>query len=231
MTETAQVFIDIFDAYDANISKINNIVKNGFYDVAIIMTVSALEVMLTDLLKAYKKFWFSSIAGGYIETIPYTEQIEIRKEIRKYLRSIGAYDDFLRSYYVYQGQIYAEINSIYEVLFNENGRSKLNFQNLNENYGARKTYKLFFNVDLMETLDSNKGESHRKWEELILFVQERHDIIHKGKITSYSRDKIISTLKSLTYMRDQLSKIVIPCYQISPGCYLADYPADKNLLN
>lgn len=44
--KTAKVFIDIFDAYDSNILKIDNIVKNGFYDAAIIMTVSAIEVIL-----------------------------------------------------------------------------------------------------------------------------------------------------------------------------------------
>ena len=69
VTETAKIFMDIFDVYDANILKINTILKNGFCDVAIITTISALEVLLTDLLEAYKDFWFRSRAGGNINAV------------------------------------------------------------------------------------------------------------------------------------------------------------------
>lgn len=62
----------------------------------------------------------------------------------------------MKSYYVYHGQIDAEINNVYEILFPAKGRSKLNLQNLNEDYGARKVYRLFFNVDLMEILNPKK---------------------------------------------------------------------------
>ena len=104
VTKTSKIFMDIFDVYDANILKINTVLKNGFCDVAIIMTVSALEVLLTDLLEAYKDFWFRSRAGGNINAIFLENRVKIKKEIRDYLKKIGAYDDFLRNYYIYQDQ-------------------------------------------------------------------------------------------------------------------------------
>jgi hypothetical protein len=66
MTKTAQIFMDIFDVFDKNILKVDNIVKNGYCDVAIIMAVSVPEVLLTDLLEGLKGFWFTSMAGGHI---------------------------------------------------------------------------------------------------------------------------------------------------------------------
>lgn len=236
---TAQVFMDIFDAYDRNISKINNIVNNDFLDAAIIMTVSAQEVLFTDLFKEYKPFWFTSKTGGHINAVTREKTLEIKREIRAFLRSIKAYDDFLKNYYVYQDQINPDIDSVYETLFTGNGRSKLNFQNLHEDYGARKAYKLFFNIDLMEMLDPNEDKSSNKWTDLILFYEERHAIIHKGKSTSFSQDKIKEVLKSLIYMRDRLSEIVMPCYHCPdgfltppiPGAFISSYHAKGNLLS
>ncbi len=222
VTKTAKVFMDIFDVYDANILKINTILKNGFCDVAIIMTVSALEVLLTDLLEAYKDFWFRSRAGGNINAVFLENRVKIKKEIRDYLTKIGAYDDFLRNYYIYQDQLDPETDSIYEILFSGDGRgrlNRLNFQNLKDKNGVRKAYVLFFDVDLMEMLDPSKNESFNKWTELNLFFEERHEIIHKGKSTSFTQEKIKDTLKSLLYMRDRLDEIVIPCYRIPKGYF------------
>ncbi|MCO5381837.1 MAG: hypothetical protein NHB15_06860 [Methanosarcina barkeri] len=146
VTKTAKVFMDIFDVYDANILKINTILKNGFCDVAIIMTVSALEVLLTDLLEAYKDFWFRSRAEGNINAVFLENRVKIKKEIRDYLTKIGAYDDFLRNYYIYQDQLDPETDSIYEILFSGDGRgrlNRLNFQNLKDKNGVRKAYVLF----------------------------------------------------------------------------------------
>jgi hypothetical protein len=186
------------------------------------MTVSALEVLLTDLLAAYKDFWFRSRARGNINAVFLDKRLEIKKEIRAYLKKIGVYDEFLRNYYVYQDQLDPETDSIYEILFSGEGSvrlNRLNFQNLNDKNGVRKAYMLFFNIDLMEMLDRSKNESSNKWTELNLFFDERHEIIHKGKSTSFSQEKIKDTLKSLLYMRDRLDEIVIPCYRI-PKCYL-----------
>ena len=196
-TKTAKIFIDIFDVYDTNILKISTILKSGFCGVAIIMTVSALEVLLTDLLEAYKDFWFRSRAGGNINAVFLENRLKIRKEISDYLKLIGVYDDFLRSYYIYQDQLDPEIDSIYEIIFPGKGRpglNRLNFQNVESNNGARKAYKLFFDVDLMEMLDSNKNGSSKKWNELILFIRERHEIIHRGKSTLFSQERIKDTL-------------------------------------
>lgn len=235
-TKNAKIFMDIFDVFDANIMKIDNILKDDFCDVAIVMTVSALEVLLTDLLEAYKDFWFISRTGGAINAVFLENRLKIRKEIREYLQSIRVYDDFLRNYYVYQDQLNPETNSIYDILFPEKGSHKLNrlnFQNLKEKYGAREAYKLFFDVDLMKMLDSDENKSFNKWAELILFFEERHEIIHRGKSTSFSQSKIKDTLRSLLYMRDRLAEKVICCYHIPEGylpfapkgSYMYQYPS------
>jgi len=138
-----QAIIDIFTAYDTNISRINDVIKNGLCDIAVIMTVSAFEVLLADLFIKYKAHWFTSKAGGHINAVHIEKRLEVRKEIRKYFKSINAYDDFVKNCYVYQDQIDPEIDSAYETLFSDNGRSRLNFQNLNDDYGARKAYNYF----------------------------------------------------------------------------------------
>ncbi|HII00862.1 TPA: hypothetical protein HA351_04160 [Methanosarcinaceae archaeon] len=144
----------------------------------------------------------------------------------------------MKNYYVYQDQTDPDIDSIYETLFFGNGRSKLNFQNLKEDYGVRKAYNLFFNVDLMKMLDPNENESSNKWNDLNLLFKERHDIVHKGKGTSFSQDKIKEILKSLIYMRDRLAEIVIPRYPYPDSCltqtpasheFRDSYPAKKLL--
>ena len=99
-----------------NLDKINNLIEKEFIDEAVILMVAILEVFWKDLFKINKDLWFSTsneiklIGGGTIE-----EEIEIRKEIRRYLISIRVYDDFLRIYYIYQGQAQdADIRSIFE---------------------------------------------------------------------------------------------------------------------
>lgn len=225
--KTAKFTMDSFDAFDANILKISSILDAGFCDIAIIMTVSALEVLLTDLFKEYKNHWFTSKAGGHINSVSLEKRLETRKELRKYFQSIRAYDDFLKNYYVYQDQIDPEIDSAYETLFPEKGRNKLNFQNLKGEDGVRKAYMLFFGVDLMEMLDPNENISYNKWNDLTNLFDERHKIIHRGNSTLLSQENIKDTLKSLLYMREKLAEEFISCYPVPAG-YIPSMP-DRNV--
>jgi len=225
--KTAKFTMDSFDAFDANILKISSTLNAGFCDIAIIMTVSTLEVLLTDLFKEYKDHWFTWIADGHINSVFIEKTLKARKELRKYFQSIRAYDDFLKNYYVYQDQTDPEIDSAYETIFPENGRSKLNFQNLNGEDGVRKAYMFFFGVDLMEMLDPKKNVSYNKWNDLNNLFDERHKIIHRGNSTLLSQENIKDTLKSLLYMREKLAEKFISHYP-APAGYIPSMP-DNNL--
>ena len=113
---------EINQTFIRNLNKINNLIEKEFIDEAVILMVTVLEVFWKDLFKINKDLWFSHltkiglIGGGTID-----EEIEIRKKIRTYLKSIHVYDDFLRSYYIYQGQVTCpDIESIFETLFDNN---------------------------------------------------------------------------------------------------------------
>lgn len=241
-TKTARVTIDSFDAYDANILKISSILEAGFCDMAVVMTISTLEVILTDLFKEYKNIWFVSKAGGHIDGICLENKLKIRKEIRHYLESVGIYDRFLQNYYIYQDQPDSDIKSIYDIFFPEKGKrelNKLNFQNLKGENGVMKAYKLFFNINLEEMLDSDKKKSIDKWNELNLLTEERHKIIHRGQNTSFSQERIKEILKSLLYMREKLAEELIGLYPAPDGfipsatnqnTYLCSYSVPYSLI-
>ena len=145
------------------------------------------------------------IGGGTIE-----QEIEIRKKIRTYLKSIRVYDDFLRSYYIYQGQVpFADIESIFEALF-DNNNDKINFQNLTKDNGVKKAYKAFFDINLTELFHEDINESGKMWTKLTDLFKDRHEIIHAGKNTSLSKEELNKLLESINVMKNNLlSKIYI----------------------
>lgn len=196
---------NIFHAFDTNISKIKDLIDNEYYDAAIVMMVSILEVLLRDLFIANKSSWFVSWIGAR----PTDEDLENRKKLRKYLHSINAYDDFLKNYYVYQQMPNKEGLSVYYTLFPENGKSLINFQNIEGRgkvkNGAMNAYLTFYNINLSELVDKDENKSD-KWDSLRNLVKERHNIIHGGTSASFSQQEIIDALDSLKIMKLNLSK-------------------------
>jgi len=198
---------EINETFTSNLDKINNLIEKDFLDEAVILIVTILEVFWKDLFKSNKELWFSHlneirlVGGGTIE-----EEIGIRKNIRVYLKSIRLYDDFLRSYYIYQGQaLNADIDSIFEALF-ENNNDKINFQNLTKDNGVKKAYKAFFDINLIELFHEDISESGKIWTKLTdLFIQ-RHEIIHAGRNTSCSKYELNKLLECIKVMKFELFK-------------------------
>ncbi len=115
---------------------------------------------------------------------------------------------------------------LFKTVIAGNGLSKLNFQNLNEDNGVENAYKLFFNINIEEMLDSDKKKSLDKWNELITLTKERHKIIHRGESTLFSQERIKDTLKSLLYMRNRLAEKLISCYPVPTG-YIPSMPGQN----
>jgi len=110
---------------------------------------------------------------------------------------------FLKSYYVYRDvSLNADVDALNEILFGKNER--INFQNLNDDRGAKNAYKFFFDIDLKENLNSNREVSFEKWDQLAKLIQERHNIIHAGSGSTMTPDEIRDVIFSLDYLKEFL---------------------------
>lgn len=194
--------------YDKGRERVLKLLKSDFKEEATILTVTICEVLLKDFCKTCKGVWIHHEYGQTIQGLGIKKTHDARVRIRKYLTSVNAYDNFLKSYYVHQGG-YSEDpdrEALHEALF-ENDRF-LNFQNLEtgEARGAIKAYKFFFDIDLRENLDSDRELSLMKWEQLKKLTEERHNIIHRGSESVMKIDEIRQVISSLDYLKDFLTK-------------------------
>jgi len=202
--------IRIREAFERNVSRIEGCLKAGFTEESIILVVSTLEVLLKDLFVLKRSSWF--FPARDFNLVPYLQRPEIRKNIRNYLERIKAYDEFLKMRYIYSGvSNNPDIKSLYEILI-EQGR--INFQDLKGKNGVKVAYKTFFNIDLLKSLDGNNSTSHRRWEELNKLFDERHEIVHRSKATTFSEKDIRTVLDSIKYLLKYL------IYKLGP--YLSD---------
>ena len=131
-----------------------------------------------------------------------------RKTLRTYLKGINAYDEFLKTRYVYSYMSDPDTISLNEVLFGD-GMKKINFQNLKAKNGVKVAYKAFFDIDLCNILDTDERNSKKIWDKLIELFKERHEIVHKGKVTEFSEDEIRRVLGSIKYLEDCLIQKLI----------------------
>jgi len=194
------IFDNTICVFEGGRDKVVKLLDAGFKEEAIILTVTICEVLLHDFCKTCKGVWIHQQEGKTVRGagIPITSKYKIK--IRNYLTSIGAYENFLKSYYVFEyTAMDPDIDAIYDVLFEKNER--INFQNLNDTKGANKAYEFFFNIDLKENLDSNKEISLIKWKQLSQLIQERHKIIHNGAEGEMTPSEIKDVLASLDYLK------------------------------
>jgi hypothetical protein len=189
-------------AFDRNLSRIERFLEAKLKEESIILIVSTFEAFLRDLFVLKRSRWFDHTQEG---GMPRMITSETRKIIRKYLQDIRAYNEFLGIRYVYSHDSPddPDIMSLYEVLFKSN-TEKINFQNLKDSYGAKVAYKTFFDIDLVKSLDENNSTSDRMWEKLIGLFAERHEIIHRGKETTFSQEDIRTILKAIEYLKADL---------------------------
>jgi hypothetical protein len=198
--------------FNARSGKINALLDSNFKEEAVILTVTLFEVLLKDLFILCKDVWIYHEPSGMICASDNKARVEYREKIRNYLESIKAYDDFLKNYYVYQSKIPdPEIECLYKTLFGKFDR--INFQNLNGTNGARKAYNAFFDIDLMDCLDSDNSLSRKKWEKLLKLIDERHKIIHHGVNTTMTTDEIKDILSALDFLKDSLLMKLLTYYR------------------
>ena len=205
----------IHKTFDQNILQIEQCLENELKEASIIFIVSVFETFLKDVFILCKPMWFAYP----IREVSVMETIgKKRRQIYEYLDKINAFDDFIKIRYIYS---YGEFDSpasnlfspsdttpLYEVLFKK-GREKINFQSLTGAYGVKVAYKTFFDIDLLESLDKDSSTSHRMWEKLIELFNERHEIVHKGKKTGFSKEDIRTVLDSIKYLKKSLDERLI----------------------
>lgn len=202
----------ILNTFDRNISQIEKCLENDLKEVSIILIVTTFETFLKDAFMFCKTYWFSYTKE---QAHPKLVTPNARKILRKYLKKINAYDEFLKTRYVYSNIDDTDTISLYEILF-EGQMEKINFQNLNDGRGVKNAYKAFFDIDLCNLLDTDKGNSYKMWDKLNELFDERHEIVHSGKVTQLSEDDIRSVLGSIKYLEECLIQKLIN-YELGCG--------------
>ncbi|KAF5417493.1 MAG: hypothetical protein C5S49_03295 [Candidatus Methanogaster sp.] len=202
----------ILNTFDRNISQIEKCLENDLKEVSIILIVTTFEAFLKDVFKFCKTLWFSHTTE---QANPKLVTPNARKTLRKYLKGINAYDEFLKTRYVYSNMFDPDTISLNEVLF-KNQMGKINFQNLTNENGVKVAYKAFFDICLYNLLDANERNSNKMWEKLINLFEERHEIVHKGIATEFSEDEIRRVLGSIKYLEDCLIQKLIN-YELGCG--------------
>lgn len=198
----------ILNTFDRNVSQIEKCLENDLKEVSIILIVSTFEAFLKDTFKFCETLWFSHTIE---QANPKLRTPNARKTLQKYLKGINAYDEFLKTRYVYSNTVDPDTISLYEVLF-EGRMEKINFQYLTGKYGVRVAYKTFFDIDIRDLLDADKRTSQEiMWDKLDELFKERHEIVHTGKVTEFSEDEIRRVLESIKYLEDCLIQELINC--------------------
>ena len=204
----------IIGTFDRNVSRIEKHLGGGLSEESVILIVSTFEAFLRDTFVLGKSRWFFHTQEGII---PYMKKPDTRRAIRRYLQKIRAYDEFLKTRYIYSEVSHdPDLISLYEVLF-ERGQEKINFQNLKGDYGVKGAYKTFFGIDILNLLDHDNSTSHKKWKMLINLFEERHAIVHDGKATTMSQKDICIVLDSIKCLEKYLFKKLI-IFEIPVGC-------------
>lgn len=205
--------ISALKAFEYNLSQIDDLLKNGYREVSIILIVSAFESFLGDIFELCSDQWFNYKLEN--------ERVESRKIIYEYLDKINILDEFIKRRYLYSnsdhydsgyGQLntyIADEKTLFDILLGKNGKGKINFQNLKNEYGVKIAYKKFFNIDLDKSLDKDSATSNKLWEKLIKLFDERHAIVHKGKRTAFSEKDIDEVLNSIKFLKKQLCGEII----------------------
>jgi hypothetical protein len=197
------IFDNTIRVYENGKERILKLLDSGYKQEAIILSVTICEVLLKDFCRICKGVWIHHKYGLFIKGLNNKETHKFKMKIRDYLISIGAYDNFLKSYYIYQDtSLDPDVDALHEVLFEKIER--INFQNLNDKRGARNAYKFFFDIDLKENLNSDRVVSFEKWDQLAKLIQERHNIIHAGSESTMIPDEIRDVIFSLDYLKEFL---------------------------
>ena len=205
----------ISDVFDGHISRIEKLIDLEYLDEAVILIVSVTEVLLRDTFRSSKELWFYHQPYVTITTLDNHDHMETREKIKNYLDDIGVFDEYLKNYYVYErGSLDPETDSLDKTLFGGD-ISRLSFQRLNERRGARRAYKAFFDIELDKMLNFNVKKSQENWSGLIKLFKERHQVIHNGATSRFSKDELHEIISTLKHLRTSLLSTLISCYGLN----------------
>lgn len=207
--------ISTIEAFEHNSSQIDDLLKKGYREVSIILIVSAFESFLGDIFELCSDQWFNYEFEN--------KRVDSRKIIYDYLNKINILDEFIKRRYLYSNYDHhdsgygvntyiADEKTLFDILLGKNfknGKGKINFQNLRNDYGVKIAYKMFFNIDLDKSLDGDFATSSKLWEKLIKLFDERHAIVHKGKRTTFSEEDIGEVLNSIKFLKKHLCLEII----------------------
>jgi hypothetical protein len=205
---------EIEATYSKNMGKIRKLLEMDHKEEAVILTVTVFEVFFRDLFRVTREIWFFQYSGALVDSLPISERIKAKKKIRDYLKSLRAYEEFLGNYYVYESaSITATKDSIFFTLFDENEKmSYLNFQQLTGERGVKEAYKVFFDIDVIKLMDGDENQSYLKWERLNKLFKDRHEIVHKGKNTEFSKEEITNLLNSIDFLKSNVVQKILSPY-------------------
>jgi hypothetical protein len=210
MVTLAEDLTRINDTYQRNLKKTIKLVNMDFRDESIIVITTILEVFLRDMFRSCHHQWFHHKPNESIAMLPLNKRLLYRQQIKEYLESINAYDEYLKNYYLFQDYTDPETDCLNETLFGK--YSKINFQNLTDTKGAKRAYKVFFGIDLVKLLDTEKTEQNKKWNKILEIIKERHEIIHNGKNTNFSVDTIHEIIEIIDKMRFDIFNQLMKAY-------------------
>lgn len=185
--------------------RIQELVQKNFLEESIILTVTFFEIEMRDMVKNNKDIWFFLPKSTFFE-ITSEQKGSIRKKIKKYLEKRSLYDQYLKNFHLYQDIVSTpEISALYDTLFDdEKDFEKINFQNIDDNYGVKEIFKLLYNIDIKDHFDTDQKKSHQRWNSLEKLIKERHRIIHSGEKTTLKPEEIIEVLQSIDSLNSKI---------------------------
>ena len=180
--------------------RISKLIKIGFKEESIILTVTIFEVLMKDYFWKSRENWFWIPSHNFF-ALSDDEKLIIRNKISNYLEGRKLRVKYKKNLCQYPESQNSEIDCLYEIL-NKNDR-KINFQNLDI---VKDTFLTFFDIDISKSMDSDEEISLKNWDLLNKIIEERHLIIHEGRQSSLTEDQILVVLKAIDTITHNIVK-------------------------
>ncbi len=219
------------NAYTLNMERVEKLIKDGHYAVALVFLTSAFENATKDLFLNYNYLWFFSLEESDFTPLldllglNVYDKLNLNKELSYREGSdFEQWENLKRKSYVFklckklgvlnQYQMYLIANKMeeigaYEILKQilyqalKNMRGKLNFQRIKEVGGVRWVFKHFFSIDT-QPID-------KELQTLQSVIEKRHKIIHAFlDDESITKTEVESTYdavnKTINFLKDRINE-------------------------
>lgn len=196
-------FIWKLDTFDRRIKDVGKIIDSGGLNhVALVLTITTLEIFLRDKFKEVWNFkWFE---------FEKKNRLEIRAKIIDVCKDMGKEDEFLKMVFIRDANSSDDfIQILYNLLFPLGNKSLIDFQRFSSKLSARWAYKNFLSIDLEKLL--NDDDVHN-WENLLSYVELRHKIIH-GSVepvdTAITEDDVIKVMQLVEIIKTKIDQLTV----------------------